>query len=93
MTAYAGNACSCQEAVPPISPLLRDREESKHQVIACKKPDAAGAKLEHSPQKSLMHLASYFWARVKAHEMSGTHAWQQRRHVSSSCCILAELYL
>jgi hypothetical protein len=53
--------CTC---LPPISPLLRGREESKHQVIACKKLDAADAKLEHSPQKSLIHLASYFWARI-----------------------------
>jgi hypothetical protein len=49
--------CTC---LPPISLLLRGREESKHQVIACKKLVAAGAKLEHSPQKSLMHLARYF---------------------------------
>jgi len=50
--------------LPPISPLLRGGEESKHQVIACKKLDAADAKLECFPQKSLMYLASYFWARI-----------------------------
>jgi hypothetical protein len=37
-----------------------DGKESKPQVIAEGKLDEAGAKLEHSPHKSVRNLASYF---------------------------------
>lgn len=77
--------CTC---LPPISPILRGREKSKHQVIACKKLVLSLNILLRNPSCTLQAISEQGFEHMRSQE----HMLGNRGDLYiSSCCSLAEL--